>query len=99
MPDRTERTEIQEAAHTARHVGQHLMRTGGSVALGESALTSIGLLLANVADVHTPYRDRDGLHCERDDDLWPCSDVRRAHEVARLVTAAWPAPVAEGSRP
>lgn len=99
MGDRAECDEIQAAAYAARHVGQHLMRTGGSVAMGESALLSIGLLLGDVADAHTPYRDADGWQCERDDDTWPCSDVRRAHEVARLVNAAWPQPAEGGVRP
>ncbi|GAA2218985.1 hypothetical protein GCM10010400_76170 [Streptomyces aculeolatus] len=94
MADRAESREIQTAADTARHVGQHLMRTGGTVGMGESALLSIGLLLADAADAHTPYQDRDGLHCERDDDTWPCTDVRRAHAVAQLVNAAWPRPAA-----
>ncbi|GAA2686171.1 hypothetical protein GCM10010400_58030 [Streptomyces aculeolatus] len=92
MGDRTECDEIQAAAYTARHVGQHLMRTGGTVPMTDSLLLSIALLLNDCALAHAPYRDDDGWHCEWDDDEWPCSDVKRAHKIAQFINGAWPSP-------
>jgi hypothetical protein len=90
--DRTECREIQTAAYTARHVGQHLVDTGGSVPVGHSMVLAVALLQNDVAAVHWPG----GGECVWDGESWPCTDVKRAHEVAQLVNAMWPWAVAAG---
>jgi hypothetical protein len=96
VSERTERQEIHVAAYTARYMGQHLMRTGGTVPVDRSLVFAIALLLCDVPLIHSPAWIDGEWMCERDSDEWPCSDVKRALEVAELINIAWPQPPVEG---
>lgn len=87
-----ELAEVKAAGESTWHVAHHLRRTGGSAAMDHRLAFALAEWLR---DTYLQHEPGDG-ECTWDGERWPCTDVKRAHDVAQVVNEMWPRLAVEG---